>query len=340
MFGVAPDPLIINTTSIAGAKESEPYATTLSATGGTSPYSWSVTDGLLPDGLSLSSAGEISGTPNESGEFTFTAQVEDASGRTKSKQFTLTVEATPVIENLALNKPVTASADDGTNVAANAVDNNTATRWSAKNFPQSIEVDLGDVYSINATEVVCFSDRAYQFTIDVKTTATGSYTRIVNRGSNTSPGTEASPIIDNFTAIDARYVRITVTGAAVYNGNWVALSEFRVFGTVPVPDVGSLISPSLANTASGEGTTTEIKVYPNPSKEKLTISSASTLFKTKKMGESTAQIEVYSFAGEQVYQTTNVTLPHDVDVSSYKPGIYMIKVITPDGYFIEKVVKE
>jgi hypothetical protein len=47
------------------------YSATLTATGGTKPYSWSVKSGTLPDGLSLDPAtGAITGVPTQSGTFT------------------------------------------------------------------------------------------------------------------------------------------------------------------------------------------------------------------------------------------------------------------------------
>ncbi|MCH6256532.1 discoidin domain-containing protein [Puniceicoccaceae bacterium K14] len=134
------------------------------------------------------------------------------------------------ITNLAENQPVTVSGEQSGNPGSNAVDDDTNTRWSVSGFPQWLEVDLGSVKSISKTELVCFSDRAYQFIVESKTSSGGSYTQIVDRSSNTTSGTEASPITDTFSATDARYVRITVQGASGYSGSWVSQLEFRVFG--------------------------------------------------------------------------------------------------------------
>jgi hypothetical protein len=61
-------------------------------TGGATPYSISVTAGAWPTGLSMNAAGRISGTPTATGDFPLTLTVSDASGRTVSKDFTLSVD--------------------------------------------------------------------------------------------------------------------------------------------------------------------------------------------------------------------------------------------------------
>ncbi len=57
-------------------------AVALSATGGVQPYTWSISGGALPGGLSLSSDGNVTGTPTTSGSFHFTVQVADGGGST------------------------------------------------------------------------------------------------------------------------------------------------------------------------------------------------------------------------------------------------------------------
>ena len=73
-------PLTITTTSLPSGTLNVAYpATTLTASNGTSPYTWSITSGVLPTGLSLNtSTGAISGTPTAIGTFSFTAQVSDS----------------------------------------------------------------------------------------------------------------------------------------------------------------------------------------------------------------------------------------------------------------------
>jgi uncharacterized repeat protein (TIGR01451 family) len=75
-----------------------PYSTQLTVTNGTSPFTWSVSSGTLPPGISLGAGtGLLSGTPTTAGSYTFTVQIVDASGQTASKAVTLVIAAAPVV---------------------------------------------------------------------------------------------------------------------------------------------------------------------------------------------------------------------------------------------------
>jgi len=71
------------------------YTTTFNATGGTTPYTWAVTGGTLPAGLSAGSmnttTGVFSGTPTATGTYLFTVTVTDSLGGSNSRTFSLTV---------------------------------------------------------------------------------------------------------------------------------------------------------------------------------------------------------------------------------------------------------
>jgi hypothetical protein len=67
------------------------YSQSLAAAGGTPPYTWALTAGALPKGLTLSPAGAITGAPTVTGTFQFTATVTDSASGTASQQFTLIV---------------------------------------------------------------------------------------------------------------------------------------------------------------------------------------------------------------------------------------------------------
>jgi hypothetical protein len=66
-------------------------STTLQATGGISPYTWLVDSGSWPAGLSLSSAGVVSGTPTAAGTFNFDVTVQDSTQALASSPETIAV---------------------------------------------------------------------------------------------------------------------------------------------------------------------------------------------------------------------------------------------------------
>ncbi len=72
-------PLAVTTTSLPSANGGISYSAKLTASGGIAPYTWSVTNGALPAGLSLNAAtGAISGKPTAPGTANFTVSVSDA----------------------------------------------------------------------------------------------------------------------------------------------------------------------------------------------------------------------------------------------------------------------
>lgn len=69
------------------------YSQTLGAVGGTPPYTWSVSSGKFPTGLTLSSSGVIMGTPTSTGTTIFTVRVSDSTRTSATQDLTLTVNA-------------------------------------------------------------------------------------------------------------------------------------------------------------------------------------------------------------------------------------------------------
>jgi len=67
-------PLAITTTSLPSGQVGTPYSATLAATGGVTPYTWLVSAGTLPAGITLSSQGQLSGTPASQGTSALTFQ--------------------------------------------------------------------------------------------------------------------------------------------------------------------------------------------------------------------------------------------------------------------------
>jgi hypothetical protein len=67
------------------------YHQTISASNGAAPYSFAVTSGALPPGLTLSSAGSLSGASTTIGSFSFIVEATDANGSTGSQSYTIVI---------------------------------------------------------------------------------------------------------------------------------------------------------------------------------------------------------------------------------------------------------
>ena len=100
----------ITTTPLTGGTANVGYAFTFKAAVGTPPYTWAVSAGALPAGITLNSTtGQISGEPKAAGTAHFTIQVTDANGATASAPFTLMIASNPAITTPTLPPPALGS---------------------------------------------------------------------------------------------------------------------------------------------------------------------------------------------------------------------------------------
>jgi hypothetical protein len=76
------------------------YAQTIVASGGTGPYTFNVTAGTLPAGLSLSASGELTGTPTAAGAAAFTVTALDNVDCVGSEVYTLAVFVDPAVSRV------------------------------------------------------------------------------------------------------------------------------------------------------------------------------------------------------------------------------------------------
>ncbi len=87
--------IVINPATLPGAVQSIAYSQTLVATGGTAPYTFAISAGALPAGLTLSATGALSGAPTVTGVFNFTVRATDALAFTGTRVYALTVVNRP-----------------------------------------------------------------------------------------------------------------------------------------------------------------------------------------------------------------------------------------------------
>jgi len=99
----APGSLFITTTSLPQANTATLYNQQLHVSGGVGPFTWNLTSGILPSGLTLnSSTGVISGVPTAVSSNTFTVQVTDSEATPQKASATLTVTIISSVNNSAL----------------------------------------------------------------------------------------------------------------------------------------------------------------------------------------------------------------------------------------------
>ena len=90
---------IISKSPLPDAEEGTDYSFQFQALGGKAPYGWMIIEGALPDGLTMSSDGAITGIPNAHGDFTFKVRAIDIDDPPSydSREFTLHVAIAPLV---------------------------------------------------------------------------------------------------------------------------------------------------------------------------------------------------------------------------------------------------
>ena len=113
-------PLQVATASLPGAVVGSSYSATVTASGGFGPYSFSITSGSLPPGLTMDSAGVISGTPTGTGTYGFAVQVTDSANpkQTITSNLSISSTATLVIASSSLPQGVVGAGYSATLIAS------------------------------------------------------------------------------------------------------------------------------------------------------------------------------------------------------------------------------
>lgn len=140
--------------------------------------------------------------------------------------------------NLVLNRPINFGYGTGQATAAFAVDGDHLTAWESHGFPQWIEIDLEDNYSIRRTQLIWHDDSVYHYLIETKTSWDSAYARCVDAAENMETGTFWVPRIHDIDLVEARYIRLTVLGKAEDTGSnddKMGLVEFRVNAVIDAP---------------------------------------------------------------------------------------------------------
>jgi hypothetical protein len=171
--------LAITTSSLPTGTAGVAYSQTLGASGGSPPYSWSISSGALPGGLNLSPGGAISGTPSAPGTATFSAQVTDGAGAKATAALAIQVQPAPLQITTATLAPATVGANYNQTLKASGGSPPFLWTLSSGLLPSGLTLDSGG--AIHGTPKTAGS---YNFVLQVADnagiTATMGYAVTVN----------------------------------------------------------------------------------------------------------------------------------------------------------------
>jgi len=247
---------IVTGSLLPSAIAGEDYSNSITATGGASPYSFSLISGVLPSGLSFSSAGTLSGVPITPGTYNFTIRVTDSATQTADRNFQLVV-GTPTISitPLTLGNGTVGASYSAASLAANGGSAPYTFAITAGQLPPGLNLSpAGTIsgtpttagtfnFTVTATDSLNFSGaQAYTVTIIAVPP--------IASGSNATVAANATAPIDLSSFIIGSYTSIAIASAPAHGTATVA-------GTVVTydPTPGYSGSDSFSYTATGPGGT-------------------------------------------------------------------------------------
>lgn len=231
-YSTSPPALAIATATLPDGKVDVSYSMSLSAIGGSSPYSWATSSGSLPAGLSIASSGLISGTPTESGSFTVNYIVTDAENTSTSRSLTLAIEPAdptppPTLEIVTSSLP---SASAYTPYATTLVaDGGTpAYTWSlVSSNLTGVSVSSGGTLSAPASP-------AGQYTVSVRVTDAAAATADATLTLSVQAISPAGPPVGMTAKVDGRNVIVSYGFAGLIKSQTCTLDA----GDVTMTDTG------------------------------------------------------------------------------------------------------
>jgi hypothetical protein len=253
----ATTPMSVTTTTLPPPTQGIAYSQIITATGGTQPYSWAVTGGALPDGLSLDpGSGVLGGTPTGSGSYTFTVTATDSSSptaQTATASYTLTVYSSGalVITSTSLN-PSSATVGAAYSATLDASGGTAPYTWSVSSgsLPPGLSLDpSGGVISGTPT-----SGGTFPFTI----TVTDSTTPTAQTASQAYTLTVSVPVPLGITttSLPAATVNTTYSATVAATGGTVPYTWSVSAGSLPSGLTLDPGSGTISGTPASAGSST------------------------------------------------------------------------------------
>ncbi|MFN7985947.1 MAG: Ig-like domain-containing protein [Thermoanaerobaculia bacterium] len=214
----------------------------LSVPGATAPTTFAVTSGALPDGLTLSTSGELSGKPVETGVFTFTVTATDANGCTGTRGYTIRV----FCGNLKVSPATLPAGTVGTpytTVRFTVAGGSGSGDWSATGLPPGLTLSVSGQLSGTPTTAGSFPV-SVRYEDSTGCVGTATYTVTVCNTLTVGPGT-----VPQATATLAYGpISFTVSGATGA-ATWAVTSGALPAGLTLNPSTGALSgTPTVVGT--------------------------------------------------------------------------------------------
>ncbi|PYP87630.1 MAG: hypothetical protein DMF61_09775 [Blastocatellia bacterium AA13] len=216
------NPLSISTTSLAGGTVNVAYGAQVTATGGSTPYAWSIIGGALPANVIInSSSGVITGTPTAAGISTFTVQVRDNQGATVQRQLSITINSStsPLqITTTTLGAATRNSAYSQQLAATGGIGSYT---WVVTSSPGPLPagLTLSSSGMIGGAPSVSGS---FSFTVQVTDSAQATAQRLLSLTVNPEPLSIATSAISNATSGSQFTFQLAASGGSP-NYTWLLL---------------------------------------------------------------------------------------------------------------------
>jgi hypothetical protein len=237
--------LTLTPATLTSATVGAAYSKTLNGVGGTAPYgSFSISTGALPPGLSLNSAGVLSGTPTGGGTFNFTVQFFDSSTGAGPYQGNVAYSLVVNTPNIVLSPATLTNGQVGagynqTLTASGGIAPYSNFVVTSGNLPAGLSLTTGGVLSGTPTAGGLFT-----FTVQVTDSSAGagpyngstSYTLIV-----TPPSFTFTPATLPSASVGANYAQVlSVSGGTATYGNFTVINGSLPAGLTLVPSTGTL----------------------------------------------------------------------------------------------------
>ncbi len=275
---------------------------------------WSVynKDGSETDLATITADGKL--IPKENGIVKVVAKATDGSQVEKSIEIKITGQDA---QNIALNKNITATSEDGGNQAIDAIDANYISRWASNaNNDESITIDLGSLYYVNQVSLAW--EDAYGKEYKIEGSLDG------NEFFEIQHVTDGDGEIDNiyFDSKLLRYVRMQGIERATQYG--YSIYEFEVYGKALKEDL-RILYDAVKDTDEALYTPKSFEAF------KKALDTAKAVLEKEEVTEQevkeaydalTSANEQLQYKADKTYLKTQLDKAHTLKESEYTPNSY------------------